>query len=209
MIDILLAPFIFLFKIIVSKLNFSTGPRDRIYNYIQNHINNDQRILNVGSGDGILSQKIRSNFGNICVHDIDVIDLRHDKTSPNFHLFDGYNLLQYETGYFDVVLVIYVLHHVKHRNNLLNEIMLVAKKVIIIEDILHEPKPTILDHFFTFTHRLCSKIVFQDTEAYVKFWTKSQWFKALFTYRPYVTFTSIPEKKWYHYVDHGMFVCFN
>jgi ubiquinone/menaquinone biosynthesis C-methylase UbiE len=208
MINFLFARFILLFKIVISKLNFSTGPRDRIYKYIQSHINNNQRILNVGSGDGILSRRIRSDFSNTCVHDIDVIDLRHDKTSPDFHLFDGYNLSQYETGYFDIVLVIYVLHHVKHRNKLLNEIMRVAKKVIIIEDILHEPKPTILDHFFTFTHRLCSKIVFKDTEAYVKFWTKSHWFDVLSTHRPYVKFTNIPEKKWYHYVDPGMFVCF-
>jgi ubiquinone/menaquinone biosynthesis C-methylase UbiE len=133
--------------------------------------------------------------------------LRHDKTSPNFNLFDGYHLSQYETDYFDVALIIYVLHHVKHRNVLLSEIMRVAKEVIIIDDILHEPNPTILDRLFTFTRRLFSKIVCKDTKAYVKFWTKSRWFKTLFTYRSSVTFTDIPEKKWCHYVDHGMFVC--
>jgi ubiquinone/menaquinone biosynthesis C-methylase UbiE len=209
MINKFFAWFILLIKYFISKIRFPTGPKSRLYNYIHNHIDNDQRVLNVGCGDGIFSELIRLNYSDICVYDVDVIDLRHNRKSPNFDLFDGYHLSQYDTGYFDVVLVIYVLHHVKHRNILLNEIMRVGKKILIVEDILNEPKATILDHFFTFTHRLWARFVCKDKEAYVQFWTKSKWSSTLDIYRANITYTNIPEKKWYHYVEHGMFLCSN
>ncbi|CAF0962845.1 unnamed protein product [Adineta steineri] len=209
MIKKLFASFIVLIQYFISKIRLPTGPKNRLYNFIHNHIDNNQRVLNVGCGDGILSELIRLNYSDMYVYDADVVDLRHNKKSSNFHLFDGYHLSQYDTDYFDVVLVIYVLHHVKHRNILLDEIMRVGKTILIVEDILHEPKATILDHFFTFTHRLWARFVCKDKEAYVEFWTKSKWSNTLYNYRANITYTNIPEKKWYHYVDHGMFVCSN
>lgn len=193
----------------VEKLLIRTGPKDRIYKYIHGHLHENQCILNIGCGDGVLSQMIRSKLKNLSVVDVDVVDLRHDKSSPNFNLFDGYQLKQYDTGHFDLAILIYVLHHVRHRRRLLDEAMRVAKKILIVEDLLHEPESTVLDRFFTLTHRLCSTIVFQDPSGYVKFWTQSKWFSTLRTYRKHITFVNIPEKRWVHYVDHGMFVCSN
>ncbi|CAF1207827.1 unnamed protein product [Adineta ricciae] len=200
--------FVLIFDFLKSLL-FSTGPRDRIYKYVRPHLNTEQKILNVGCGDGILSELIRFDFPGISIHDIDVVDLRSNKQSQHFHLFDGYHLSKYANETFDVILIIYVLHHVRSREILLEEAMRVGKKIILIEDILNEPNGTCLDRFFTFTHRIWAKWICHDQNAYVEFWTKSKWFSILLKYRNSLHYEDIPEKKWYHYVNHGLFLCQN
>lgn len=207
MLLVFLALFSFFYKTIISRVVLRTGPQDGLFKYLHRFIGNSDRILNLGCGDGILSEKIRSVCKNTDVYDIDIIDLRHNKMHCNFSLYDGYDLSRYENNHFDIVLVAYVLHHVPRREQLLGEIMRIGKKILIIEDILHEPHPTFLDKFFTVTHRLCSRIAFKDPTAYVEFWTKTHWFKEFSKYKDrHISYTSVPEKKWFHYVDHGMFV---
>lgn len=93
------------------------------------------RILNVGSGDGVLSQYLRE-LGYI-VEDLDIRSYSVTGVEPI--IYDGVTI-PFDNNTFDAVLCIYVLHHVDHQKELLGEMSRVSKgQLIVAEDVGEHP----------------------------------------------------------------------
>lgn len=132
------------------KMKLTTGPGDSILGFFVSHLANHDKVLNVGSGDGVLSQSLR-DLGSE-VHDIDIANYAADGL-PQPKIYNG-ERIPYDANSFDVVLCVYVLHHAhKKQLDLLKELKRVSRdKIIIVED---TPK-SILERPFLFQHALMS-----------------------------------------------------
>lgn len=89
-------------------------------------------ILDLGCGSGIVGDEFK-NFFDAELIGVDVKDMRVKKIP--FRLIDGFNL-PFDQNFFDIVLIIYVLHHARDPLKLLKEAKRVTKeKIIIYEDL--------------------------------------------------------------------------
>lgn len=96
-------------------------------------INSGDRVLDLGSGRGFLAEAVRNITGaNVTCVDID----DHNKTSLPHFIYDGSNL-PFSDNSFDVVLLIFVLHHTDEQIKVLDEAKRVTKDngyIIVLED---------------------------------------------------------------------------
>lgn len=97
---------------------------------------NEGKMIDVGAGKGILSDKFRNNF------DVKQIDI--SKTGPNVEIYDGYNIPANDNEY-NIALSMFVLHHLPHKEEIIQEMKRVADYIIILED---EPNNIISKLFF-------------------------------------------------------------
>ncbi len=89
------------------------------------------RILDVGSGPGVVAYQISKDYqANVqCVD----IKNRH-RTELPFQVYDGQHL-PYKNGEFDIVLLIFTLHHCQNPNKVLSEAKRVCRwRIIVFED---------------------------------------------------------------------------
>ena len=89
------------------------------------------RVLDVGSGDGLLADAIQRRRPDVRFEGIDVI-ARPDARIP-VTVFDGASL-PFGEGAFDVVLFADVLHHTPNAEALLRDARRVARQAVIIKD---------------------------------------------------------------------------
>lgn len=89
-----------------------------------------QKILDFGAGAGQIAGNISQHF-KVDLSLVDIID--YNQTKLKLTLFDGKHL-PFKNDSFDLVLVIFVLHHSVNQKEILNEVKRVANKIIIIED---------------------------------------------------------------------------
>jgi len=89
------------------------------------------KILDIGSGNGLLSKSISDNLNK----EVSCIDIKnYNKVDLPFYLYDG-KKLPFKDNSFDTALFIYVLHHTKNQIELIKEAMRVAKyNIVIIEN---------------------------------------------------------------------------
>jgi len=90
-----------------------------------------QRVLDVGCGNGVVSQVLKDKF-NFNLIGIDIIDYR--KVNIPFKLMKKANVIPFEDLSFDLVMFNDVLHHMKDIESLLIEGARVAKCILIFED---------------------------------------------------------------------------
>lgn len=89
------------------------------------------RVLDIGCGDGLLSSQILEKRGDISVQGIDV--LVRNKTFIPVTEFNG-AVVPYPDGFFDVAILVDVLHHTNDPTILLREAKRVSRKAIVIKD---------------------------------------------------------------------------
>lgn len=96
--------------------------------HVQKFLVKSDKILDLGSGPGSITQILREQKYQVTPIDISL--------NPEFkpQIFDG-KTIPYSNQSFDVVLILTVLHHVATPEVLLKEAQRVGKKIIIIEDI--------------------------------------------------------------------------
>jgi ubiquinone/menaquinone biosynthesis C-methylase UbiE len=91
----------------------------------------DARVLDVGSGDGLLARRVMDLRPDLRIEGVDVL------ARPTSHipvtLFDGVTL-PFATGEFDAVMMIDVLHHASEQDALLGETARVARHSVVIKD---------------------------------------------------------------------------
>jgi SAM-dependent methyltransferase len=88
-------------------------------------------LLDVGCGDGLLSQRIARNRPDISLSGIDVLVREHHHIP--IHEFDG-QMIPYEDRSFDGVMFIDVLHHTADPMILLREALRVARHALLVKD---------------------------------------------------------------------------
>lgn len=93
-------------------------------------IKSGQKILDYGAGNGQIAEYISEHF-KVDLSLVDIVD--YNQTKLKLTLFDGKHL-PFKDDFFDLSLIIFVLHHSDHQLEILEEVKRVAKKIIIIED---------------------------------------------------------------------------
>lgn len=97
-------------------------------------IENGSKFLDFGSGSGIVSLEFKKKF-NLDLVGVDIVDNR--VVDMELKLIDG-KTVPFEDGFFDAVLISYVLHHADEPVRLLKEAKRVVKtggRVIVFEDL--------------------------------------------------------------------------
>jgi len=91
-----------------------------------------ERVLNLGSGDGVVSEWIRRRFHSEVV-DVDVSDMSLVREHPPV-VYDGKHL-PFPDRSFDVVVIVFVLHHCTDQEQVIREAARVCRRsVLVIED---------------------------------------------------------------------------
>ena len=142
--------------------------------HLTNVIPNNCRVLDVGSGDGLLGQLISQTRPDITITGIDV--LVRARTRIPTEKYDG-ETIPYDDASFDGVMFIDVLHHTTDPMILLRESTRVARNTIVIKDHL-------LDGLFArqtlrFMDRLGNARY--DVSLPYNYWPKQRWFDAFDT----------------------------
>ena len=88
-------------------------------------------ILDIGSGDGAISKLIQDRNPGLKISGIDIM-ARPSSAIP-FSLYDG-KRIPFDDNSFDACMLIDVLHHINHINELLAEAKRVAVNFILIKD---------------------------------------------------------------------------
>lgn len=114
-------------------MRLPTGPGERVVELITAHLPPSVRVLNVGSGDGVLSEVLRQR--GYTVIDIDIANSVTRADWPKPTLFDGHSIPLPDESV-DAVLCVYVLHHAHTKQQaLLREITRVTRdRLVVLED---------------------------------------------------------------------------
>ena len=122
-----------------------------------------QRILDIGSGNGLVAYTLMQKGFNITPLDIENLSYSN-KIEPI--VYDG-KKIPFEDQSFDVALILTVLHHTSDPSAILLEAKRVAKRILIIEDIYSNPiqkKLTLwMDQFVNWGYSPCPKTNKDDT----------------------------------------------
>lgn len=104
----------------------------------------NQKIIDIGAGSCLIAKYIRDKF-QTNITPIDVVD--YNKTNLKLVLYNG-EKIPFENQTFDIALIIFVLHHSKDQETILNEAKRVAKRIIILEDTPKNKLEKLLWHFW-------------------------------------------------------------
>jgi ubiquinone/menaquinone biosynthesis C-methylase UbiE len=140
-----------------------------IINNLSYFLVDEKNILDVGCGDGRLSQKIVKKY-MVKIHGVDVFD--SGEKLIDFTLFDG-KKIPFKNNFFDSVLLVDVLHHLEKPELLLDEAFRVSKKSVIIKDHFYENN---FDLFFLKIFDFLGNI-FPYAKTPFNFKSKNEWEK--------------------------------
>jgi ubiquinone/menaquinone biosynthesis C-methylase UbiE len=135
--------------------------------YLRRFIARENSVLDIGAGDCRLAEFLQRRIGCEVVP-VDVEDF--NETDLPLTLFDG-KRLPFDDDSFDVVLLIFVLHHAEDAKACLEEARRVAReRVIVFEDIT----TNIWDRFmFRIFHRWLAR--WEGISYPYREWSQSQW----------------------------------
>jgi len=129
------------------------------------------RVLDVGCGDGLLSQALQECRPEVSLEGVDV--MVREGARIQVSCFDG-STLPFPDGSFSTVLFVDVLHHTENPGVLLQEASRVARETVVIKDHLLEgfmagPILRLMDWAGNAHH---------DVRLPYNYWTRKQWLEA-------------------------------
>ncbi len=169
-----------------TKLNLIIQERSSIiYEEIKSHLQG-QTLLDIGCGNGLISEMARQNFSEVQLLDV-VNYINPDVKLPFMSYHEGENLPV--DRMYDTVLLLTVLHHTNDPLTLLKEAWKVTnKRLIIIESIfgVHEKLPNnkykLADHgdreqiaFAVFVDWLYNRVLHDNIPVPYNFTTPQKW----------------------------------
>jgi SAM-dependent methyltransferase len=95
----------------------------------------NSRVIDIGCGDGLIAHAIMKQRADLDIQGVEV--LIYDKTHIPISLFDGTHV-QVDDQSCDAALIVDVLHHSDDGEALLSEARRIAKKTIIIKDVVND-----------------------------------------------------------------------
>lgn len=135
-------------------------------------IKKSHSILDLGCAEGFLGELLQKEFG-ASVSLVDVVDM--NKTDLALTIYDG-SELSYKDNYFDVCLLVFVLHHTSDAKKVLEEAARVSKKVVVLESVYQSQwdlkQLTFLDKLF---NRVRSGGKMNDQEEHLYFRRITDW----------------------------------
>ncbi|MCF8474531.1 MAG: class I SAM-dependent methyltransferase [Emcibacter sp.] len=103
---------------------------------IGDFIQNGDRVLDVGCGNGRFGEAIAKKY-NGDVRGVDVVNYANATIPIDF--YDGY-VLPFEDNSFDVIVMAFMLHHVKHQDKIFSEAIRCSRRgIIVYEDTYFSP----------------------------------------------------------------------
>lgn len=118
----------------LSRRLIYTGQRRRCADLIAkigSAMSSQDSVLDVGAGTGNTTELLREMGYHVTP--LDVTDISYiDEVTPV--IYDG-RQMPFEDDHFEVALIITVLHHAHHPDQVLREARRVARRVIVIEDV--------------------------------------------------------------------------
>jgi ubiquinone/menaquinone biosynthesis C-methylase UbiE len=112
--------------------SFSTYRASRIANHLSKFVNPNETVLDCGCGSMLVSEMLQGRCG-VNAFGADVIRL--NQTNHHFCLCSGESLA-FKSASFDVVFLIFTLHHISNPIDALEEGLRVTKKrLIVLEDV--------------------------------------------------------------------------
>jgi 2-polyprenyl-3-methyl-5-hydroxy-6-metoxy-1,4-benzoquinol methylase len=100
-------------------------------------LRDSKSVLDVGCGNGIISEELMKKRNGLNIIGIEVINIKNSKIPTK--IFDG-EKIPFKDNSFDAVTAIDVLHHAKDLEKLFNEMVRTSKKYIIIKDHYYKTK---------------------------------------------------------------------
>lgn len=131
----------------------------------------DARLLDVGTGDGLLAALVAQVPPDVEVHAIEKI-VRKD-TAIHVAPYDG-RTIPYGDGDFDVVMFVDVLHHADDPTVLLCEAKRVARRAVIIKD--HTLEGFLAGPILQFMDRMGNEK--HGVPVPYNYWTQEQWLES-------------------------------
>ena len=158
--------FLFMYYRIFSKI-YERAAR-KMCQDCKNFIPRGSRILDLGSGSGIVAKTLAVFFESL----ITGVDIRDNRVvNIPFKIIDGKNL-PFKDNEFDVCVIGYVLHHAQESAVLLKEAKRVTKDKILIYEDLPEGK---ISNFFCKIHGRSFNYFFQKNNENGKFLSSQNW----------------------------------
>jgi len=123
-------------KYAAMELVSAENERRRRLSDICDFIKTGDRVLDVGCGNGKFGEAIAEKY-KAEVRGVDVVDYADANIAIDF--YDGYRL-PFEDGSFDVIVMAFMLHHVKHQDEIFKEALRCSRRgVIVYEDTYFPP----------------------------------------------------------------------
>ncbi len=151
--------------------DFQVGETAKIE--LSEYFKRGQKVLDIGCGSGIASKALTDKFG-VKVTGVDV--QKSLKVKMPFFLIDGKNL-PFSDESFDNVLIFYVFHHTKNKDEIIKEAKRVSKKYIFV---LEDTPVNFLQSFicslhgcaFGYLYSLKDRFGFKSINEWRKFFTE-------------------------------------
>ena len=149
--------------------SFYKHAAERMCKDFKNHISFGDRLLDLGSGSGVLGKQIEETF-DIKVQGVDIVDMR--VVDVPLKLYDGKDLSFIPDEEYEIVLISYVLHHTGNPENILKQTKRIAKKRIIIFEDLNEG---FLGKIYCYCHGRLYDLFFLRNSIPAKFFSEKEW----------------------------------
>lgn len=121
--------------------SFSTYRASRIANHLSKFVNSNETVLDCGCGSMLVSEILQERYG---VHAFGADVIRLNQTNHHFCLCSGESLA-FKSASFDVVFLIFTLHHICNPVYALEEGLRVTKKrLVIVEDVYQNKQEYLL-----------------------------------------------------------------
>ncbi|MDX1438686.1 MAG: methyltransferase domain-containing protein [Rubricoccaceae bacterium] len=146
---------------------------DLIVDLLPERITTNDRVLDLGGGDGYVAERIATKTG-AHVMMADVVD--YNKTTIPVSVYDG-DSIPFDQDTFDLTLLVFVLHHAENAERVIQEAVRVsADRVVVVESVYESSlQRWLLTNLDKFANAVRSNGAIRSQEEFLSFRTDREW----------------------------------